>query len=216
VHTKITLLTYTLVTTMIMALLIPFLLNLVIASLSISGGSNLSAVNTEGHQQQQQQLFNDSYSEIAAEKVHRNNHHHYFPSAAVTALIRELENLVKNFEYSFDLDAKLVFPNDQIKQGIVSKYKSAQYTIDDLDYVLLGFKTRASDITIRVNSTKIDDDKTRVDVPLILAKNVKVTNDGLINLSYNQVDLGSIYCIYDKRTDKMTVHIPLIVTAKYI
>jgi hypothetical protein len=202
---------------MIMALLIPFLLNLVISSLSIIGGSNLSPVNTEeAQQQQQQQLFSDSYSEISAEKVYSNHDHYYLHSAAVSALISKLENLVRNFEYSFELDAKLIFPNDQIKQDIVSKYKSAQYMIDDLDYVLLGFKITASDITIRVNSTKIDDDKTRVDVPLIHAKNVKVTNDGLINLSYNEVDLGSIYGVYDKRTDKMTVHIPLIVAAKYI
>jgi hypothetical protein len=198
-----------------MALLIPFLLNLVISSLSIIGGFNLSPENTE-EPQQQQQLFSDSYSEISAGKVYSNHHHYYLPSAAVSALISELENLVKNFEYSFELDGKLIFPNDQIKQDIVSKYKSAQYMIDDLDYVLLGFKITASDITIRVNSTKIDDDKTRVDVPLMHAKNVKVTNDGLINLSYNEVDLGSIYGVYDKRTDKMTVHIPVIVAAKYI
>jgi hypothetical protein len=214
VHTKITFLRYTFVTTMIMALLIVFTLNLIISSLFISDGSNLSLVNIEEHQHQHQ-LVSGSYSEIAAEKVHRN-HHHYLHIAVVTALIRELENLVKNFEYSFDLHAKLIFPNDHIKQDIVSKYKSAQYTIDHLDYVLLGFKITASHITIRVNSTKIDDDKTRVDVPLILAKNVKVTNDGLINLSYNEVDLGSIYGIYDRRTDKMTVHIPVIVAAKYI
>jgi hypothetical protein len=191
---------------MIMALLIPFLLNLIISSFSPISEPNLSLVNAE-----EQQQFSESYSEIAAVMVD-NTYHYYYPSA----LIKELENLVKNFEYSFDLDAKLIFPNDQIKQDILSKYTSAEYIIDNLDYELLGFKIRASDIKIDVNSTKIDDNKTRVDIPLMLAKNVKVRNDGLINLSYNQVDLGSIYAIYDKRTDKMTVHVPVSVAAKYI
>ena len=31
----------------------------------------------------------------------------------------------------------------------------------------------------------------------------------IINLSYDAVDLGSVYGIYNKATDKMTVHVPL-------
>jgi hypothetical protein len=50
---------------------------------------------------------------------------------------------------------------------------------------------------------------------LILAKDVKVIN-GPINLSYNEVNLGSVYGIYDKATDKMTVHVPVSVAVKYI
>jgi hypothetical protein len=52
-------------------------------------------------------------------------------------------------------------------------------------------------------------------MPLMLARNVTVTN-GVINLKYNQVDLGSIYGIYDKTTNKMMVHIPLVVASKYL
>jgi len=61
----------------------------------------------------------------------------------------------------------------------------------------------------------MDFTKTMVNVPVLLAKDVRI-NDGLINLSYNQVDLGSVYGVYDKNKDRMTVHVPINVAAKYI
>jgi hypothetical protein len=133
-----------------------------------------------------------------------------------SAFIKELENLIKNFEYTFDLEGNQIFPTDNIKQDIVSEYKSSEYNIDDLNYELLGFKIRASDIKIHVDSKKIDDIETRVDIPLLLAKDIKVSNGGLVNLSYDAVDLGSVYGIYNKATDKMTVHVPLGIAARYI
>jgi hypothetical protein len=133
-----------------------------------------------------------------------------------SAFIKELENLIKNFEYTFDLEGNQIFPTDNIKQDIVSEYKSSEYNIDDLNYELLGFKIRASDIKIRIDPKKIDDTETRVDIPLLLARDIKVSNGGLINLSYDAVDLGSVYGIYNKATDKMTVHVPLGIAARYI
>ena len=133
-----------------------------------------------------------------------------------TAFIKELENLIKNFEYTFDLDGSQIFPNDDIKQDIISEYQSSNYNIDDLNYELLGFKITASDIKIQVDPKKIDDVKTRIDIPLLLAKDIKVSNGGLINLSYKEVDLRSVYGVYDKVTNKMTVHVPVSVAAKYI
>lgn len=136
-----------------------------------------------------------------------------YPGAA---FVKELENLIKNFEYTFDLDGSQIFPNDDIKQDIVSEYRSSNYNIDNLNYELLGFKIIASDIRIHIDPKKIDDTKTRIDIPLLLAKDIKVSNDGLINLSYNEVELGSVYGIYDKATDKMSVHVPIAIAAKYI
>jgi hypothetical protein len=133
-----------------------------------------------------------------------------------TAFIKELENLIKNFEYTFDLEGSQIFPNNYIKQDIVSEYRSSDYNIDDLNYELLGFKITASDIKIQVDPKKIDDIKTRIDIPLLLAKDIKVSNGGLINLSYKEVDLRSVYGVYDKVTNKMTVHVPVSVAAKYI
>ncbi|HEX5976563.1 MAG TPA: hypothetical protein VFY68_04770 [Nitrososphaeraceae archaeon] len=136
-----------------------------------------------------------------------------YPGAA---FVKELENLIKNFEYTFDLDGSQIFPNDDLKQDIISEYKSSNYNIDDLNYELLGFKIIASDIKILVDPKRIDDTKTRIDIPLLLAKDIKVSNGGLINLSYNEVELGSVYGIYDKATDKMSVHVPIAIVAKYI
>jgi hypothetical protein len=133
-----------------------------------------------------------------------------------SAFIKELENLIKNFEYTFDLEGNQIFPTNNIKQDIVSEYKSSEYNIDDLNYELLGFKIRASDIKIHVDPKKIDDTETRVDIPLLLAQDIKISNGGLINLSYDAVDLGSVYGIYNKAKDKMTVHVPLGIAAKYV
>jgi len=52
-------------------------------------------------------------------------------------------------------------------------------------------------------------------LPLLFARNVNVTN-GLVNLKYNEVNLGSIYGIYDKVSDKMTLHIPINVALQYL
>jgi hypothetical protein len=50
----------------------------------------------------------------------------------------------------------------------------------------------------------------------LLAEDIKVSNGGLISLSYDAVDLGSVYRVYDKVTDKITVHVPISIASKYI
>jgi hypothetical protein len=120
-----------------------------------------------------------------------------------------------NFEFTVDLDANQIFPNEKIKQDIVSKYKSAEYNIANLKHELIGFKIIASDIKIHVNPTRIDQTQTKIDIPLMLAKNVKVSN-GIINLDFNEIDLGSIYALYNRNTDKMTVHVPMDVAYRYL
>jgi hypothetical protein len=120
-----------------------------------------------------------------------------------------------NFEFTVDLDTNQIFPNEKIKQDIVSKHKSAEYNIANLKYELIGFKIIASDIKIHVNPTRIDQTQTRIDIPLMLAKNVKVSN-GIINLDFNEIDLGSIYALYNRNTDKMTVHVPMDVAYRYL
>jgi len=124
-------------------------------------------------------------------------------------------NLAKQFEYTVDLDGKQIFPNDTIKQDIVTKYKSADYNISRLNYKLLGFNITASDIKIHVSPSKIDQTRTRVDFPVIIARNVSATN-GSINPKYGQVNLGSVYGIYNKSTDKLTLHIPSSVALQYL
>ena len=172
-------------------------------------------------------LDSDLFSLVNAEKKEQQEYHmvrhisllfdnggpNLYPGAA---LIKDLEHLIKNFEYTFDLDGSQIFPNNDIKQDIVSEYKSSNYNIDDLNYELLGFKIIASDIRIHVNPNRIDDTKTRIDIPLLLAKDIKVSNGGVINISYNEVELESVYGIYDRTTDIMSVHVPIAIAARYI
>jgi hypothetical protein len=185
-------------------LLIGIISSLLILAIDSSSSIFFSLVNAEEERQKQLPLISSFLDD--------DSNHLYYKAAA---LVKELENLIKNFEYTFDLEGSQIFPNNNIKQNIVSRYKSSEYNIDDLNYKLLGFKITASDIKIHVDPKKIDDSKTRVDIPLMLAKDVKVSN-GPINLSYNEVDLGSVYGIYDKTTGKMTVHVPVSVAVKYI
>src|SRR5919108_952512 len=187
-------------------LLIGITSSLLTLAIGSASGNFFSLVNAEEERQKQLPLISSFLND-------GSSNHLYYKTAA--ALVKELENLIKNFEYTFDLEGSQIFPNNNIKQNIVSRYKSSEYNIDDLNYKLLGFKITASDIKIHVDPKKIDDSKTRVDIPLMLAKDVKVSN-GPINLSYNEVDLGSVYGIYDKTTDKMTVHVPVSVAVKYI
>ena len=130
-------------------------------------------------------------------------------------ITKDFNGLTRQPEYTVSLDGKQIFPNSTLKQNIVDKYQSSTYDIRDLKYNILGFNITAHDIKIHVNPSRIDTTKTRVDIPLMLARNVTVTN-GVINLKYNQVDLGSIYGIYDKTTDKMMVHIPFVIASKYL
>ncbi|HYT43381.1 MAG TPA: hypothetical protein VEP90_13670 [Methylomirabilota bacterium] len=130
-------------------------------------------------------------------------------------ITKAFNGLTRQPEYTVSLDGKQIFPNSTLKQNIVDKYQPSTYDIRDLKYNILGFNITAHDIKIHVNPSRIDTTKTRVDMPVMLARNVTVTN-GVINLKYNRVDLGSIYGIYDKTTDKMMVHIPLVVASKYL
>jgi len=126
-----------------------------------------------------------------------------------------LGNLAKQFEYTLDLDAKQIFPNDTIKQDIVAKYRPVDYNISNLNYKLLGFDISASNIKIHVKPSRIDQMKTKIDFPMMNANHVTISN-GSINSKYSKVNLGSIYGIYDKSTDKITIHIPTSVALQYL
>jgi hypothetical protein len=130
-------------------------------------------------------------------------------------LAKQFGSFNKQFEYTVDLDGKQIFPNDTIKQDIITSYKSSDYNISSLKYRLLGFDITASDIKIHVNPSKIDTIRTKIDFPLLFARDVSVTN-GLINLKYGEINLGSIYGIYDKNTDKITMHIPISIALRYL
>ena len=125
-----------------------------------------------------------------------------------------LSDLNNQLGYSVTIDGKQMFPNSTLKDNIINRHQSSIYNIPSLKYNLLGYQITARDIKIQVNPSTVDATRTRVDIPLMLAKNVTVT-DG-INLNYDKVDLGSIWGIYDKTNDKIVVHIPAAVALKYL
>jgi hypothetical protein len=91
----------------------------------------------------------------------------------------------------------------------------SDYNIDSLKYRLLGFDISAVDIKMHVSPSKIDTARTKLDLPVVFARNVAVSN-GLINLKYGEINLSSIYGIYDESTDKMTMHIPINIASQYL
>jgi hypothetical protein len=127
-----------------------------------------------------------------------------------------LFNLGNQLEYTQDIDANQVFTDVTVKNKILNNLEPTQYTIPALKHSLIGYDISANNIEVKTESMKIDDNKTRIDFPIMKAKNVKVTNGGLINLSYDNVDLSSTYVIYNTKTGKFTLHIPLSVAAKYL
>jgi hypothetical protein len=134
-------------------------------------------------------------------------------SEAQTLLSRQeklLDNIALSildaFEYTFDIDGAQIFPNDTVKHNIVSEYKPSVYNIPSLQYKIMEHTINASDVQIHVNPTRIDDANTRLDFQ-IYASNAEVTGQWL-SKSYNNLEIRSAYGIYNRVTDKMTIHIP--------
>ena len=116
------------------------------------------------------------------------------------------------FEHSIEIDADQIFPNETLKHEIISKPGSFEFTMPSLEYNLLGFNISATDIEVVANAKQLTDDtdqrqKTRIDFPVMLARNVNVTN-GITNQNFNDVDLSSTYAIYDPTTDKFKFQVP--------
>jgi hypothetical protein len=110
------------------------------------------------------------------------------------------------FEYTFEIDGAQIFPNDTVKHSIVTEYNPSVYNISILQYEIMEHMINASDVQIYVNPTRIDDANTRLDFQ-IYANNAQVTGPSL-NKSYNNLEITSAYGIYNRVTDKMTIHIP--------
>ena len=137
-------------------------------------------------------------------------------------IIKNLKNKIidftKSMEYTIDINADQIFPNDTIKNSVLNKNDPMEYSIPILEYNLLGFDIFATDIKVRTESSKIDEeskDKLRIEFPIMQAKNVNVNNE-IFDLNYENIDLSSTYTIYDSELDKFTIHIPLYVAARYL
>lgn len=130
-------------------------------------------------------------------------------------------NFQNPFEHQIEIDAKQIFSNETLKHEIISKSGPSEFTMPYLKYNLLGFNISATDIRVKANATQINggegdqNKKTRIDFPVMLANNVNVSNKAT-SQSFHNVDLSSIYAIYDPKTDKFTFHVPYSIAAKYL
>lgn len=118
------------------------------------------------------------------------------------------------FEYTFDIDGAQIFPNDTVKHSIVTEYNPSVYNLPSLQYVIMEHIINASDVQIHVDPTRIDDANTRLDFQ-IYANNAEVTGQWL-SKSYDSMEIRSAYGIYDRFTDKMTIHIPYSVALQHL
>ncbi|MDQ3836703.1 MAG: hypothetical protein M3270_07195 [Thermoproteota archaeon] len=114
--------------------------------------------------------------------------------------------ILDSFEYTFDIEGAQIFPNDTVKNAIVAEYKPSVYNISSLHYEIIGHSINASDVQIHVEPTRIDGTNTRLDFQ-IYANSAQVTGD-LLTKSYSNLDITSTYGIYNRVTDKMTIHVP--------
>jgi hypothetical protein len=122
--------------------------------------------------------------------------------------------LLDAFEYTFDIDAAQIFPNDTIKNSIVTEYNPSVYRIPSLQYKILDHMINASDVQISVDPTRIDDQNTRLDFQ-IYANKAQVSGQFLTK-TYNNLEITSAYGIYNKATDKMTIHVPYSVALQHL
>jgi hypothetical protein len=118
------------------------------------------------------------------------------------------------FEYTFEINGTQIFPNDTVKNSIVTEYNSSVYNISSLQYSILDHTINASDVQIHVVPTRIDEANTRLDFQ-IYANNAEVTGQ-LLSKSYNNLEITSAYGIYNQATDKMTIHIPYSVALRHL
>ena len=133
-------------------------------------------------------------------------------------LKNKIIDLTKSVEYTLDINADQIFPNDTIKNSVLNKQEPMEYSIPILEYNLLGFDIFATDIKVRTESSMIDEeskDKLRIEFPIMQAKNVNVNNE-IFDLNYENIDLSSTYTIYDSELDIFTIHIPVYVAARYL
>jgi hypothetical protein len=124
------------------------------------------------------------------------------------------------FEHSVEIDADQIFPNETLKREIISRTGPLEFSMPTLKYDVMGFNISATDIEVDARAKQITDDigqsqKTRIDFPVMLAKNVSVSNE-ITSRSFKNVDLSSIYAIYDPKTDKFTFHVPFEIAARYL
>jgi hypothetical protein len=114
--------------------------------------------------------------------------------------------LLDDFEYVFYIDAAQLIPNDTLKDTILTEHEPASYSISRLQYKIFEYTINASNVQIEVDPVQIDHNKTRFNIQ-ISAGSAQVAGQWL-SRTYENLDLKSVYGVYDRITDKMAIHVP--------
>jgi hypothetical protein len=122
--------------------------------------------------------------------------------------------LLEEFEYIFEIDAAQLIPNDTLKNRILTEHRPTNYSISHLQYKIFEHTINASNVQIEVDPMEIDHNKTRFNIE-IYSSNAQVAGQWL-SRTYENLDLKSVYGIYDKITDKMAIHIPYRVALSFL
>jgi hypothetical protein len=128
------------------------------------------------------------------------------PYREKTMLANTIFFLLEQVEYTFDIYGAQIFPNDQLKYSILTEPNQSVYNISHLSFAIMDHTINASDVQIHVQPAMLDDTKTRLDIQ-IYAATADVTGQWM-SKSYNNLEIRSLYGIYDRTTDKMVVHVP--------
>jgi hypothetical protein len=96
----------------------------------------------------------------------------------------------------------------------VTEYSPSVYNIPSLQYKIMDHMINTSDVRIHVDPTRIDEANMRLDFQ-IYANNAEVTGQSL-NKNYNNLEIRSAYGIYNRVTDKMTIHISYNVALQHL
>lgn len=169
---------------------------LILLFILILATNNISVIYAQNFDNTDTNIFNDKFGDLKNKFI----------------------NITRNLEYTIDINANQIFPNDTIKNFVLNKNQPMEYLIPILEYNLLGFDIFATDIKVKTESKRIyenDKNKLRIEFPIMQAKNVNVNNQ-IFDLNFDNIDLSSTYAIYDSELDQFTIHIPLYVAARYL
>ncbi|MGI0019102.1 MAG: hypothetical protein ACREAY_01380 [Nitrososphaera sp.] len=114
-------------------------------------------------------------------------------------------NFLDALDYKVELDARQLL-TEQARADL-AKNRPHDFSIGKIKRDVMGFHVSAADVTIHVTPSRIDADRTRLDVDV---KGRDVAVDSVyFHKKFTRLDIDTIYGVYDSRTDKITVHIPL-------
>src|SRR5215467_15569101 len=130
---------------------------------------------------------------------------YYWKNTYTPVIFENLFNTIKGnvlsftspFEHTVAIDASHIFPNQTLKHKIIEKSGQSEFKIPILKYNLLGFNISVTDIKVKANVK--ESNNTRIDFPVMQARDVNVRN-GVSNQNFTNVVLSSIFAIYDSQT----------------